>query len=81
MNFKTEYDKIKKNLAKQYEKLRDLQGTCPHEDLYGEYESNTGNWSPSDDRYWLHLKCDDCGKVWNIYSTEPEYRTIKFKEK
>jgi len=80
MNFKAEYDEVQKSLAKQHVKLKVLQEECPHEDLYGKYESNTGNWCSSDDSYWLHLKCNDCGKIWCIDADQLEYRTTKFKE-
>lgn len=82
MDIKTEYNKITRNISKQYyEKLKLLQENCPHKDLYGKYKSDTGNWCSQDDRYWLELKCNDCNKMWDVDSSEEEYGTTKFKEK
>lgn len=81
MNVKTKYAKLQAKLAIALGEMIILQETCPHVDLSGEYDSNNGNWCSSDDSYWLHLHCNDCSKVWNIDSDNPEYRTTKFKEK
>jgi len=50
-----------------------IQDSCPHTNKRGEYKANTGNWSQSDDSYWIDVNCDDCGKWWLIDSDQPDY--------
>lgn len=42
-----------------------LQSKCRHHHAVAEYKSDTGNWSKSDDRYWINFRCYDCGHVWS----------------
>lgn len=56
------------------QELHALQKACPHIDKTGVYGSNTGNYDPSADCYWISVNCHDCGRTWSIYSDEPGYR-------
>ena len=44
--------------------LKMLQDKCTHPDVTKEYKSNTGNYDPSADSYWINLHCPDCDKRW-----------------
>ncbi len=50
-------DKLAKELAK-------LQEQCQHPNLISKYDSNTGNYDPSADSYWIDYTCPDCRKRW-----------------
>jgi hypothetical protein len=76
-----EINKLTDQINLRYKKIQELQNSCPHEDVQGEYKANTGNWCKDDDSYWIEAKCWDCGKRWNIDSKDqPDlYRSFKFK--
>lgn len=38
---------------------------CSHPNATKEYKADTGNYSKSDDRYWIDYSCPDCGKHWS----------------
>lgn len=50
-------DKLAKELAK-------LQSLCGHPNVDKTYKSNTGNYDPSADSYWIEFVCQDCRKQW-----------------
>lgn len=45
--------------------LKELQNFCTHPDVEKKYASNTGNYDPSADFYWIEFRCPDCGKFWS----------------
>ena len=51
-----------------------IQKACPHNDKTGRYGSNTGNYDPSADCYWINVSCEDCGRTWSIYDDEDGYK-------
>lgn len=51
-------DKLASELAK-------LQSTCTHPNLEKTYKSNTGNYDPTADSYWIEFRCPDCRARWN----------------
>lgn len=55
---------IEKNIDKWRHKLYALQYECPHTNVDKKYKSNTGNYDPSANSYWIELSCPDCGKWW-----------------
>jgi hypothetical protein len=55
---------IERRLTTAQNDLAILRTQCPHADVSRIPNSNTGNWSPSDDRYWNDCVCLDCGKRW-----------------
>lgn len=73
---------LRKEIAQKYQEIKNLQQICGHDKVIGEYKSNTGNWCPGDDSYWIDAVCEDCGKRWSIDSKEDDhlYRTFKFKK-
>jgi hypothetical protein len=55
-------------LQKLKQKLRDMtekiQSECDHKNKTMEYKSDTGNYDPSQDAYWINHVCPDCEKRW-----------------
>lgn len=63
--------KIKRLTKKQQllnHQLKDLRSECHAQGhsglLLGKYNGNTGNWSSTDDFYWVNLRCPECGMAW-----------------
>lgn len=52
----------KNDLAADFAKL---QATCTHPNLEKTYKSNTGNYDPTADSYWIEFRCPDCRARWN----------------
>lgn len=46
---------IKFKIKKWQTKLKNIQDSCPH-------KSNTGNYDPTSDCYWIEYFCYDCEK-------------------
>ena len=66
------------------EKIKKKREACKHEHLVGEYDSDSGNYCPQDDRYWVSAICMDCGKEFTVYSDKDEslnYREISMRMK
>lgn len=54
-------DRREEKLAHELAKLQDL---CVHSNVTKKYDSNTGNYDPSADSYWIDFFCPDCRKRW-----------------
>jgi len=54
-------DRQEEKLARELSKL---QLVCSHPNAKKEYRSNTGNYDPSADSYWIDFQCPDCRKKW-----------------
>jgi hypothetical protein len=59
-------DEIVMEIAKLRQELLDIQEACSHPPLCRTYKygSNTGNYDPSCDSYWIDHACNLCGKHW-----------------
>jgi hypothetical protein len=55
---------LTKKIETAQAQIRQLQASCPHPNVQKEYGSNTGNYDPSADSYWIDWNCPDCGKRW-----------------
>lgn len=46
-----------------------MREECPHPPYFRSKKngSNTGNWCPQDDTYWVDYSCAACGKQWTVY--------------
>lgn len=53
-----------------------IRATCKHPNVDMKYGSNTGNWSHTDDSYWIDVKCHDCGHQLRIYDDDIRYTTF-----
>lgn len=56
---------IKDTIEELHRVIKFLQDDCQHKNLNKEYKSNTGNYDPSCDSYWIEYECLDCGKRWD----------------
>lgn len=61
---KRERSKIEGKITELNLKLIELQGSCKHPRVLKTYKGDTGNWSKSDDCYWIEFRCPDCGEQW-----------------
>ena len=64
--------KTVKEYKKRNDKLRSkiikIQSKCLHDRGEYSYGSNTGNYDPSCDSYWVDFKCHDCLETMMYYS-------------
>lgn len=63
-----EIEKLEKSIGRARAKVNKLQAVCPHENVDAKYNSNTGNYDPTADCYWVEVKCLDCGKYMSFDS-------------
>ncbi len=69
----TKAQKINEKIKKLYSELKIVQDTeCDHKNLKIVPGSNTGNYDPMADSYWIDLNCPDCLKKWTVYSDDKE---------
>jgi len=61
---KRKREDIKAKIAKLVSEYAALQEFCTHPNVTKKYDSDTGNYCKSDDRYWIEYTCPDCGKFW-----------------
>ena len=61
---RAEYLLIQESLDIWNDRLRALRLMCPHTDATKKYNSNTGNYDPSADCYWIEWYCPDCNDRW-----------------
>ena len=60
------YKTIEKHQWKWADAERKLQLICTHLNVEKKYDSNTGNYDPSADSYWIDFFCPDCRKRWRV---------------
>lgn len=53
---------IKEQIESLQKELQTLKKVCKHTRVIYNHGSNTGNYDPSADCYWLDVECIDCGK-------------------
>lgn len=76
MNYKVE--KILKNMNILRCALQKEQNICSHNDVKVEKNSNTGNYDPNDNQYWINVKCLDCGKYMIFDSEKDREEYLKY---
>ena len=61
-------DKIKQ----LQEDIKSIQSKCKHPKKFvtKKYCSNTGNYDPSQDVYWIEYHCDRCNNKWTVITHE-----------
>jgi hypothetical protein len=57
-------DTLQRRIQKSNQDLTMLRNECGHPNVTKKYGSNTGNYDPSSDSYWIDWHCPDCGKFW-----------------
>lgn len=66
-----QHRKVIRKLEKEIDKYKKQ---CKHENCLALYESNTGNYDPDADIYWVNIKCLSCKKTFRYYSNQEGYR-------
>lgn len=61
---KRRYNTIMKQIDALEQEIYALQASCPHTHVDTKYGSNTGNYDPTADSYWIDFHCTDCDKRW-----------------
>ena len=59
------WESIDRREEKLASELNKLQALCKHPNLEKTHKSNTGNYDPSADSYWIEFRCPDCRARWN----------------
>lgn len=54
-------------------RIEEIKASCPHKRFVYKYGSNTGNYCPQDDVYWIDIECLDCGKRHTVYDRDEEF--------
>jgi hypothetical protein len=75
--------KLQKQITTIQSKIAAIQKSCQHENNEAEYGSNTGNYDPSSDCWWIFVKCLDCDKRMRFDSVDDSdlYRDKRWKIK
>lgn len=58
--------RLQNELTNVQRKILAYQTKCKHPNASKKECGDTGNWCPSDDRYWTEYKCPDCLKFWSV---------------
>lgn len=58
------YQSIKKKIAALESNLKELRSACSHNDAISVYRADTGNYDPSQNRYWVEYTCPHCEYFW-----------------
>jgi choline kinase len=56
--------RIEREILELYVELRKHQDKCKHTKVIRKYGSNSGNYDPSCDSYWIDFDCPTCLKQW-----------------
>jgi hypothetical protein len=67
MNITKRREAVEKKIALLHVELANLKKLCKHENVKREFKSDTGNYDPSKDCYWVDHYCPDCGAKWRVY--------------
>lgn len=59
--------KFEQSVASLKQQIHDLKAACTHTRFVYKYGSNTGNYDPSADCYWIDIACLDCGMKKSYY--------------
>lgn len=63
------------------EAIRLLQEVCTHENIVGEYFSDTGNWDKMNDDYWIDATCTDCNMKFHASLKQDKWLYEELSEK
>lgn len=58
-------------------KMYEFQEKCEHPYLIIKPDSDTGNYSRSEDSYWYECRCKLCNDSWRVDSKDEKYNTYK----
>ena len=57
-------DRLYLKWEKVWMDIKTMQDSCPHKNATKEYKSNSGNYDPMADQYWINFYCPECRKHW-----------------
>jgi len=61
---KVAIEEVNRMIAKLNEEKLRLQNACNHPGLISVQKSDTGNYDPTHDCWWVEFTCPNCGKFW-----------------
>ena len=67
-------EELKKELDSINDEISNRRKTCTHDRIVYQLGANTGNYSPTDDCYWVTINCMDCGNTSTHYDDTEEYK-------
>lgn len=68
--------RLKREIEERQKELYDHQEKCKHTRGTYRYRSNTGNYDPHCDSYWVETECGVCGKRDMFDSDTNTYKLI-----
>ena len=68
-NINEKVTKLLSQISKAQKKIQCIQSICRHEKVEEKTGSNTGNYDPYADIYWIDYKCLICLKRWSKTKT------------
>jgi len=71
-HFLAKRKKLEADVRVAVQELEAFKESCSHPEMHlsKEYGSNTGNYDPTSDSYWINYSCECCGKRWTEYDEE-----------
>lgn len=67
-------EELNQELNKISDEITSRRSECTHSSIIYKYGANTGNYSSTDDCYWVDIKCLDCGYSKTHYDDSEEYK-------
>lgn len=64
---------IKQEIEDLNKELQIAQDNCGHNQIVYEHKSNTGNYDPCQDSYWVEVECLCCDKKFSYEDYESMY--------
>lgn len=71
------FEQLKISLEQARKNIKEFQDKCGHKNAKIIFKSNTGNYDPSSDCYWITVECDDCEFV-GSFDSEKDKEQYKF---
>ncbi|AGN30249.1 hypothetical protein VPFG_00250 [Vibrio phage nt-1] len=74
----TRIEELETQIRMLKDELNEERNRCHHTRITYEYKSNTGNYDPTCDSYWVNVKCIDCNHRMTFDSDEDNtnYRMV-----
>ena len=71
---------LKQHIKTLQDEVVSIQEDCSHDRIVYKYGSNTGNYDPSCDSYWVDIECLCCDKKFHIDSDLEPYYYKRFQD-
>lgn len=59
-------DALRLKIHKLQDEILEIQSICLHKMTEQKHKSDTGNYDPSCDAYWVEFRCVYCDKKWIV---------------